>query len=100
METSLMLHLHPELVRTRELAEFIALTHRMSAANRLLGPEKPVGFGWLSEDLSPSGASGNAAAADAARGERMLAHLADQLAALIDEVAALPFPGGSHSTSD
>jgi creatinine amidohydrolase len=90
METSLMLHLHPELVRTGELAEFTALTHRMSASNRLLGPEKPVGFGWLSGDLSQSGASGNAAAADADRGGRLLVHLADQLATLIDEVAATP----------
>ena len=90
METSLMLHLHPELVRIEALGNFTALTHRMSKPGRLLGPEKPVGFGWLSEDLSPGGASGNAAAADAARGERLLAHLADRLAQLIDEVATMP----------
>jgi creatinine amidohydrolase len=88
METSLMLFLHPELVRLEELANFTALTHQMSKSYRVLGPEKPVGFGWLSEDLSPSGASGNAAAADAPRGERLLVHLADTLAVLIDEVAA------------
>ncbi len=90
METSLMLHLHPELVRQAHCADFPALTHQMSAGNRLLGPEKPVGFGWLSGDLSPSGVSGNAAAADAGRGAVLLTHLVGQLAVLIDEVAATP----------
>ena len=90
METSLMLHLHPELVRTEELADFKGLTHDMSAINRLLGPEKPVGFGWLSSDLSTTGASGNAAAADAQRGAKLLAYLAAALARLVDEVAATP----------
>jgi len=33
---------------------------------------------------------GNAAAADAVRGERLLAHLADQLALLVNETAELP----------
>ena len=90
METSLMLHLHPELVRQAQLADFAGLPQQLSATQRLLGPEKPVGFGWMAQDLSPHGVCGNAAAADALRGARLLAHLTAQLAQLINETAALP----------
>ena len=90
METSLMLHLHPEWVRRDQLANFQALPQQMAACNHQLGVEKPIGFGWLAGDLSPAGVSGNALAADAERGARLLDHLADALAVLIDEVAATP----------
>lgn len=90
METSLLLHLHPELVNRAQCKDFTGLAQRMSADNSLLGPEKPVGFGWLSSDLSASGASGNAASADAGRGAKLLDHLVDALVLLLDEVAATP----------
>lgn len=90
METSLMLHLHPELVRREKLADFAGLPQRLSATHQCLGVEKPIGFGWLAQDLSPQGVCGNAAAADADRGARLLAFLADRLALLVDETAALP----------
>jgi creatinine amidohydrolase len=82
--------LHPELVR-RELArDFGGLPEQLAAANRLLGVEKPVGFGWLSRDLGPAGVCGNAARGDAARGKAYLEHLAGCLADLLAEVAETP----------
>ncbi|WP_116810108.1 creatininase family protein [Steroidobacter cummioxidans] len=90
METSLMLHLRPELVRQEALADFRALTHDMAARNELLGPEKPIGFGWMSQDLSEHGVCGNAARADAKRGEMLLSHQADKLATLIEECQSTP----------
>jgi creatinine amidohydrolase len=90
VETSLMLHLRPDLVRTSELADFTGLPHELGAKNRLLGAEKPVGIGWRAEDLNPAGACGNAARADGRRGAQHLAYLAERLAALIGEVAATP----------
>jgi creatinine amidohydrolase len=90
VETSLMLHLRPELVRREALADFGGLPQRLAGRNQLLGVEKPVGIGWLSEDLNPAGACGNAARADAARGARQLEHLADRLVSLVMEVAATP----------
>jgi creatinine amidohydrolase len=88
METSLMLHLRPDLVRIDALANFAALTHDMNTSNRFLGPEKPIGFGWLSQDLHPSGACGNAAQADAARGAQLMEYLVAALDGLLEEVAA------------
>jgi creatinine amidohydrolase len=90
METSLMLHLQPALVRVAALADFPALTHGMGSRNALLGPEKPVGFGWMSQDLNEQGVCGNAARADARRGKMLLDHLADGLATLVAEVKATP----------
>mgnify|MGYP002633858830 CR=1 FL=1 len=90
VETSLMLHLQPALVRTAALADFRGLPQQLAERNELLGAEKPVGIGWRSEDLHPAGVCGNAARADAARGAQHLQYLADRLARLIGEVAATP----------
>src|SRR5690606_8300446 len=89
------LHLHPALVRRAALADFPGLTHEMGRHSAgpngtLLGPEKPVGFGWMSQDLNAHGVCGNAARADARRGAALLDHLALRLTALLDEVRALP----------
>src|SRR5262249_37570741 len=90
VETSLMLHLAPHLVRKEAFADFRGLPHELAARNRVLGAEKPVGIGWRSEDLHASGACGNATRADAAKGAKHLAHLAEKLAKLVAELAALP----------
>lgn len=90
VETSLMLHLHPGLVRRDRVRDFGGLPGRLADANRQLGVEKPVGFGWLAEDLGPDGVCGNAAGADAVRGARHLDFLAGRLAELLAEVAATP----------
>ena len=90
VETSLMLHLAPQLVRKEALADFKGLPHELAARNSVLGAEKPVGIAWNAEDLHPSGACGNATRADASKGARHLAHLADRLATLVAELAATP----------
>lgn len=90
VETSLLLHLRPDLVRTAALADFKGLPHELAARHKVLGAEKPVGIGWRAEDLHPSGACGNAARADGRRGAQHLAYLADRLASLVGEVAATP----------
>ena len=90
VETSLLLHLAPALVRREQLANFSGLPQELAARNRLLGAEKPLGIGWLSEDLHPAGVCGNAARADAERGAQHLAYLAERLAELVAEVTATP----------
>ncbi len=62
----------------------------MARSYELLGPEGPVGFGWMSEDLDPSGVCGNAARADAERGRRYLEHLTGRLGTLVDELGRTP----------
>jgi creatinine amidohydrolase len=92
VETSLMLHLRPDLVRQHALADFPSLGRMLAARGGLLGVEKPVGIGWMTQDLHPSGACGNAAAADAGKGALLLEHMASRLVALLGEVADHPWP--------
>lgn len=89
-ETSLMMHLRPELVRTDQLQDFRGLSRDMAARHTWLGAEKPVGFGWMSQDLHPAGVCGDATLADAERGAVYLSHLADALVTLITELAQTP----------
>jgi creatinine amidohydrolase len=90
IETSLMLRLRPDLVRRDRLRDFEGLPGRMSRDNALLGPEQPIGFGWMSQDLNPQGVCGAAAHADAVRGAALLEHLLDRLIRLLREVADTP----------
>jgi creatinine amidohydrolase len=90
VETSLMLHLHPSLVRRDYLQDFEGLPAQMARRNQVLGVELPVGIGWMSQDLQPAGVCGNAARADAERGAAFLSYLAGKLATLIEELARTP----------
>jgi creatinine amidohydrolase len=90
VETSMILHLRPELVRQDGLRDYAGLPLRMAGSNELLGPEKPIGFGWMAQDIHAAGVSGNAGAADAMRGAELLGYLAQRLATLVREVAEVP----------
>lgn len=93
VETSLIMHLRPALVRRAALADFPSFGAPLAARGGLLGVEKPVGMAWMAQDLNPGGACGNAAAASAEKGRLLLDHLAARLVQLLAEVEALPVPG-------
>jgi creatinine amidohydrolase len=89
-ETSIMLHLRPDLVREAERRNFIPLSVAMERDFVHLRPEGGVGFGWQTQDLNPDGACGNALDADAARGRAMVEHAALRFIALLREVERFP----------
>jgi creatinine amidohydrolase len=99
IETSLMLHLHKDLVKTDELADFVPLSVRLEAAGGLLTPEGAVGFGWSAQDLHPAGVSGNAAAADATRGAELVERAARALVRLVGEISAFPLTDLTERTA-
>jgi creatinine amidohydrolase len=94
VETSLMLHLRPDLVRRDAIADCASAWRPRAGSARLLGAEKPVGIGWMAQDLHPSGACGDASAARAEHGRALLDHLADTLVRLLAEVEAAALPAG------
>lgn len=69
IETSLMLNFRPDLVEMRKAADFPPTSAEMEREFAWLRAGRPTGFGWMSQDLSPTGAMGNAAAAQARKGE-------------------------------
>ncbi len=86
-----MLHLRSDWVEVDALENFAGLAERMDSAKMFLAPERSVGFGWLSHDLHPEGICGNAGEVDAARGQKLLEHLTDPLAKLVNEVGNTPY---------
>jgi creatinine amidohydrolase len=69
IETSLMLSFRPDLVRLDEVAEFPSASVAIESDFNWLRVGRPTGFGWMSQDLSESGAMGDASAATARKGE-------------------------------
>jgi creatinine amidohydrolase len=89
VETSLMLHLRPDLVRMRHAADFRSAWLAHEATMSVLTPEGDVGFGWETQDLHPAGALGEASAATATLGTAILEYQAKRLALLLEEVRLL-----------
>lgn len=92
VETSLMLAIRPDTVRMEHAADFVPRTVQMAEDFAFLSAIQPAGFGWMSQDLHPSGAMGNAAAADAARGHACIAHGADRFIDLLRDVDRFDLP--------
>lgn len=90
VETAMMLHLRPDLVRGKAIARFPSLGEELERGLRLLGPEGHASFAWLAEDLNPEGVVGDATRATAAMGERLVEHYGRVLADVI--LDALEFP--------
>lgn len=86
IETSLMLAFQPDLVRMDKAADFVPRTVTMAEEFAHLRAMQPAGFGWMAQDLHQSGAMGNAAAADAERGEASAEHGAEAFIALLRDV--------------
>ena len=68
VETSLMLHVRPDLVQWEKAADFVPASVAVEQDFRWLRVTQPIGFGWAAEDNSMSGAMGNAAAATEPKG--------------------------------
>ena len=92
VETSLVMHLRPDLVRHAALADFPSLGTTLAARGGLLGAEKPVGIGWMTQDLNVHGVCGDAADASAAKGAALIDHMASSLVQLLAEVEAMAAP--------
>jgi len=72
METSIMLAARPEWVRSEHISGFQPRTIALEEENRWLSAQRPAPFAWQAQDLHPSGAIGNATAASADKGRRLL----------------------------
>lgn len=91
VETALMLHLRPDLVRTASIGAARSLGAELDGTLRRVAPgNDAAAVAWLAGDLHPSGAAGNAALADAALGRRLVAGYAGALADIIRDAREFP----------
>jgi creatinine amidohydrolase len=86
IETSLMLAARPDSVRRDKAENFAPATLTLGEEFRWLNASRPAGFGWMTQDLHPSGALGDARGATAEKGEAALAHGAKAFVELLGEV--------------
>jgi creatinine amidohydrolase len=88
IETSLMMAFAPESLRAEEIAHFPSAGVQMEREFAWLGAVKPMGFGWMSQDLSESGAMGDASAATQHKGEAAADYGATAFVELLRDVEA------------
>ncbi len=88
VETSLMLHLRPDLVDMSRARNFPVATQDFARDFKWLSADRPAGFGWMAQDLSKEGAMGDATAASAEKGEAIADRWARAFVELIGEADA------------
>ena len=86
VETSLMLADKPATVRMERAVPAVPVTVKMAEDFKWLSAFRPVGFGWMTQDLHPAGAVGDATLATAQKGEQALAHGASAFVELLQDV--------------
>ncbi len=86
VETAMMMHLRPELVRKDEIQDFPALGAQLAGSYRHLGPSGNARLAWQAQDLNASGACGNATLARPEAGRRLVEHAAASLLEALAEV--------------
>lgn len=90
VETAMMLHLRPDLVRREAISSFPSLGEELASSLTRVAPEGEAAFAWTAQDLSPEGVVGDATLADAAMGGRLVRHYASCLADVIGDARRFP----------
>ena len=91
IETAMMMHLRPDLVRTTETQNVRSLAEELEPIIHRVTPDgNAVSFSWLAGDLSHSGSTGNATLANATMGRQLVACYGAALAEVIREAKAFP----------
>jgi creatinine amidohydrolase len=87
VETSLMLHYWPELVRQDFLTDFDSAAEGWDEAATQMSAHGRIHYGWMSHDLNPDGVMGNAAEASAEKGAASAQHALACFMELVGDVA-------------
>jgi creatinine amidohydrolase len=90
VETSMMLALKPELVDMSQAQNFRSTAQDRAEKFKILGDGKSAKLAWQMQDYNSQGAAGNAAAATADKGLKILNAAGRSFAALLEEIDQLP----------
>jgi creatinine amidohydrolase len=86
VETSLMLHFRPDLVRMGKAKNFVPATIQIAKEFDYLRPTGYIAFGWIAQDLNADGACGDASLATAEKGRLTAEHQAEAFIKLLRDV--------------
>jgi creatinine amidohydrolase len=86
IETSLMLAAKPDTVQMEKAARATPASVAMAQEFKWLGAYRPAGFAWMTQDLNPTGAIGDATLAKADKGKAALAQGAKAFVELLGEI--------------
>ncbi len=86
LETSMMLHLHPEKCHMGKAQNFTSRIEDLNRDTKHLGLGPGGKLGWKVNDLNPHGACGNAAKGTASTGENAINFVAERFVELLQEV--------------
>jgi creatinine amidohydrolase len=86
IETSLMLHFRPDLVRMDKAQNFAPATIEIAKDFAVLRPTGFTAFGWIAQDLHPSGAAGDASLATTEKGRATAEFQAGEFIKLLRDV--------------
>lgn len=87
IETSVMLALHPELVKMEEAKDFPNLQEMLALNFKQLRAYGPHSFGWKAADLNKLGVTGNAGMANAEKGEALIEMALTGITELLEDVS-------------
>ena len=90
VETSLMLHFRPDLVKMENAEDFRSKAEWMAKNTKYLQPLPPHSVAWIAHDLNPFGVVGNAAAGTAEKGQMIATHTARAFIDLLYDVKGYP----------
>ncbi|MBI3454062.1 MAG: creatininase family protein [Rhodospirillales bacterium] len=89
IETSLMLHLRPDLVRRDAIGDFPSAARALAAAHPELAAGGRFRFAWQAQDLNPAGTVGDARLANVDAGRVLAEQAASALVALVADLSRL-----------
>jgi creatinine amidohydrolase len=90
VETAMMLHLAPELVRRDQIAEFRSSAAGLDRKFPTLAAAGRLRVAWQAQDLNPAGVIGDARLATDVAGKTLVDQAARGLATIIEELSRLP----------
>ncbi|MDF0698062.1 creatininase family protein [Rhizobium sp. MC63] len=90
VETSLMLHFRPDLVRMNKAQNFTSQAESMLQQSKYIQPLPPHSLAWIAHDLNPNGVVGNAALGTAGKGEAICRHQVKGFIELLHDLKRYP----------
>ena len=90
VETGMMRHLRPDLVRVEAVRRFPSLDEELSGTLERVSAEGGASFAWLADDLNRQGVTGDATLGTDELGARLVAHYGRLLVEVIRDARRFP----------